>query len=132
MKRLIKRDLFFTAERFAAALDERRIAILLRLHNVGKPSGTADAPAKLFASFLRKADEGTLGRALVEVAVLQSAHSTTDAAKTLHEAAELYKVDVAAITAKIKQEFAAKDKAKEAKKAAPKPAPKRTQKAAAA
>jgi hypothetical protein len=41
-------------------------------------------------------------------------------------------VDVAAITSKVKQEFAAKEKVKETKKAAPKPAPKRTQKAAAA
>jgi ParB family chromosome partitioning protein len=71
----MKRDLLFTAERLAAALDERRVAILLRLHSVGKANGTADAPAKLFASFLRKADEGTLGRVLVEVAVLQSVHS---------------------------------------------------------
>jgi ParB family chromosome partitioning protein len=130
--RLMKRDLLFTAERLAAALDERRVAILLRLHSVGKANGTADAPAKLFASFLRKADEGTLGRILVEVAVIQSAHSPTDAAKALHEAAEFYKVDVAAITAKVKQEFAAKDKARETKKAAPKPAPKAAKKAAAA
>lgn len=129
--RLMKRDLLFTAERLAASLDERRIAILLRLHSVGKANGAADAPAKLFASFLRKADEGTLGRVLVEVAVLQSAHSPTDAAKILHEAAEFYKVDVAAITSKVKQEFAAKDKAKETKKVAPKPAAKTTKKAAA-
>ncbi|MGH9564007.1 MAG: hypothetical protein ACRD3S_21350 [Terracidiphilus sp.] len=40
----------------------------------------------------------------------------------MREAAEFYKVDVAAITAEVKQEFAAKDKAKETKKAAPKPA----------
>ena len=70
----MKRDMLFTAERLAVTLDERRMAILLRLHSVGKANGTADAPAKLFASFLRKADEGTLGRVLVEVAVLQSAH----------------------------------------------------------
>ena len=34
--RLMKRDLLFVVERLAAALDERRIAILLRLHGVGK------------------------------------------------------------------------------------------------
>jgi ParB family transcriptional regulator, chromosome partitioning protein len=130
--RLMKRDLLFTTERLVAALDERRIAILLRIHGVGKANGTADAPAKLFASFLRKADEGTLDRVLVEVAVLQSAHSPAESAKTLHEAAEFYKVDVAAIASKIKQEFAAKEKARETKKATPKPAPKRTQKATAA
>jgi len=130
--RLMKRDLLFTAERLAAALDERRIAILLRIHSVGKTNGTADAPVKLFAAFLRKADEGTLGRVLVEVAVLQSVHSPTESAKTLHEAAEFYKVDVAAITSKVKQEFAAKDKAKETKKAAPKPTAKAEKKSKAA
>ena len=69
---------------------------------------------------------------MVEVAVLQSAHSPNEAAKTLREAAEFYKVDVAAITAKVKQEFAAKEKAKEAKRAAPKQAIKAAKKAAAA
>jgi ParB family chromosome partitioning protein len=129
--RLMKRDLLFTTEHFAAALDERRIAILLRIHNVGKVNETADAPGKLLASFLRKADEGTLGRVLIEVAVLQSANSPNDSAKALREAAEFYKVDMAAITSKVKQEFAAKDKAKETKKAAPKPATKTAKKAAA-
>ena len=37
----------------------------------------------------------------------------TNTGKALREAAEFYKVDVAAITAKVKQEFAAKDKAKD-------------------
>lgn len=130
--RLMKRDLLFVDERLAAALDDRRITVLLRLHGVGKVSGTTDAPAKLLATFLRKAEESTLGRILVEVAVLQSAHSPNEAAKTLHEAAEFYKVDLAPITAKVKQEFTAKEKAKETKKAAPKQAIKAAKKAAAA
>ena len=130
--RLMKRDLLFVSERLATALDDRRISILLRLHGVGKVNGATDAPAKLLATFLRKADESTLGRILVEVAVLQSAHSPNEAAKALHDAAEFYKVDVAAITAKVKQEFAAKVKAKEAKKPAPKQAIKAAKKAAAA
>jgi ParB family chromosome partitioning protein len=41
-------------------------------------------------------------------------------------------VDVAAITAKIKQDFAAKDKAKTAKKATPKPPARVVKKAVAA
>ena len=130
--RLMKRDLLFVTERLAAALDERRLAIIFRLHGIGKANGAGDAPAKLFVSLLRKADEGTLGRVLVEVAVLQPVHSPTEPAKALHEAAEFYKVDVAEITAKVKQEFAAKGKAKETKKAAPKPTAKTTKKAAAA
>ncbi len=130
--RLMKRDLLFVAEWLATALDERRISIMLRLHGVGKVNGATDAPAKMLATFLRKADESTLGRILVEVAVLQSAHSPNEAAKALHEAAEFYKVDVAAITAKVKQEFAAKEKATKSNKAAPKPAGKASKKAAAA
>ena len=69
---------------------------------------------------------------MVEVAILQAAHSPNDTGKTLREAADYYKVDVAAITAKVKQEFAAKEKAKTAKKAAPKPPAKIAKKAVAA
>ena len=112
----MKRDLLFVVERLAAVLDERRLAIVLRQHNVGKPNSTADAPAKLLAAFLQKSDESTLGRLLVEMAILQAAHSPNESSKALREAADFYKVDVAAITAKVKQEFAAKDKAKTAKK----------------
>jgi ParB family chromosome partitioning protein len=119
--RLMKRDLLFITESLAAVLDERRLAIIFRLHGIGKASGAGDAPAKLLASFLRKADESTLGRVLVAITVLQSAHSPNESAKALREAAEFYKVDVAAITTKVKQEFAAKEKAQTEKKAAPKP-----------
>ena len=86
----------------------------------------------MLASFLRKFDEGTLGRLLVEVAILQTAHSPNDSGKALRDAADYYKVDVAAITTKVKQEFAAKDKAKTAKKVIPKPPAKVVKKAAAA
>jgi ParB family chromosome partitioning protein len=130
--RLMKHDLLFVTERLAAVLDERRLAIVLRQHNLGKPDSATDAPAKLLASFLRKSDESTLGRLLVEVAILQTAHSPNESSKALREAAEFYKVDVAAITAKVKQEFAAKDKAKTVKNATPQPAAKaaKTSKAA--
>jgi ParB family chromosome partitioning protein len=115
--RLMKRDLLFIAEHLAAALDERRLAIIFRLHGIGKASGAGDAPAKLLASFLRKADESTIGRVLVAITVLQTAHSSNESAKALREAAEFYKVDVAAITAKVKEEFAAKEKAQATGKA---------------
>jgi ParB family transcriptional regulator, chromosome partitioning protein len=122
--RLMKRDLLFVTERLAAALDERRLAIIFRLHGIGKANGgAADVPAKLLASFLRKADESTLGRVLVAITVLQTAHNSNESAKALREAAEFYKVDVAAITAKVKQEFAAKDKMQAARKVAGKAKP---------
>jgi ParB family chromosome partitioning protein len=127
--RLMKRDLLFVTERLAAALDERRLAIIFRLHGIGKASGAGDVPAKLLASFLRKADESTLGRVLVAITVLQTAHSPNESSKALREAAEFYKVDVAAITTKVRQEFAAKEKTKTEKKATPKPPTKAPSKA---
>jgi ParB family chromosome partitioning protein len=120
--RLMKRDLLFIVERLTATVEERRLAVLLRLHGINKTQATtADAQAKLFTAFLRKSDESTLGRVLVELSILQTLHSQSDSSKALREAAEFYKVDVAAITAKVKQEFSAKDKAKAAKPAKAKP-----------
>ena len=131
--RLMKRDLLFIVEHLAAMLDERRLAIVLRQHGMGKAQATAaDTPAKLLAAFVRKADESTLGHLLVEIVILHSTHSPTDSGKVLKEAAEFYKVDVNAITAKVKQEFAAKDKAKATKKVTPKPPAKAVKKARAA
>ena len=129
--RLMKRDLLFVTERLAAVLDERRLAVIFRLHGIGKANGTGDAPAKLLTSFLRKADESTIGRVLVAITVLQAAHSPNESAKALREAAEFYKVDVAAITAKVKQEFAAKEKAQATRKATDKAKPSQPRTAAA-
>jgi ParB family chromosome partitioning protein len=131
--RLMKRDLLFVVERLTATIDERRLAIVLRHHGINKAQTTnADAPAKVLAAFLHKSDESTLGRILVELSILQTLHSQNDSSKALREAAEFYKVDVAAITTKIKQEFAAKGKAKTVKRATPQPAAKavKTSKAA--
>ncbi len=121
--RLMKRDMLFIAEHLAAVLDERRLAIIFRLHGIGKASGAGDTPAKLLASFLRTADESTIGRVLVAITVLQTAHSPNESAKALREAAEFYKVDVAAITTTVKQEFAAKEKTQAARKEAGKAKP---------
>jgi ParB family chromosome partitioning protein len=66
---------------------------------------------KLFAAFLRRADEATLSRLLVEVSVVL-ASGRSNGANTLRDAAMVYKVDTDAIALKVKQEFAAKAKAK--------------------
>ncbi len=116
--RLMKRDLLFVAERLANLLDENRAAILARQHSIKKTKEN-ESIGKLFTAFLRRADEGTLGRAVVEAVILLTA-TRGNAAHVLREAAEVYKVDAAAITAKIKQEFAEKEKAKTAKRTAPK------------
>ncbi len=60
--------------------------------------------------------------------LLTSARQQTT--QVLNEAAALYKVDTDSIAAKVKQEFAAKDKAKAAKKDAPKPPAKQQAKTA--
>ncbi len=133
--RLMKRDLLFAVTRLTALLDERRIAVLIRQHGIGKPNG-GEAPAKLLAAFLPKTEESKLGRILVEATILLSMRTNADTAKVLRDAAQAYKVDTDAIAAKIKQEFAAKEKARTVKKTAPKPPvksqPKTARKSAAA
>ena len=128
--RLMKRDLLFAVERLTEMLDERRLSILIRQHGIGQPRDSG-SPAKLLAAFLPKVEENKLGRILVETVILLSMRTDTDSAKVLRDAAETYKVDIEAISAKVKQEFAAKEKAKSAKKAAPKPPAKAAKKTAA-
>jgi len=117
--RLMKRDLFFVAGRLTAMLDERRIAVLIRQHGMGKAK-EGEAPARVLAAFLPKADEGKLGRILVEAVILLSMHNPHDAAKTLRDAEQAYKVDVDAISAKVKAEFAEKERPNNATKTTPK------------
>ena len=113
--RLLKRDLQFLLNQIAPLLDEGRLQILGRQHGIRKDRET-DAIGKLFAAFVRRSDEGTLGRLLVESTVLLAA-ARTNAAAVLREAAAAYKVDTDAIALKVKQEFAAKEKAKKISKA---------------
>lgn len=107
--RLMKRDLLFVAQRLTAMLDERRIAVLIRQHGIGKPKD-GEVPSKLLAGFLPKTEESKLGRFVIETVILLSMHNQTDAGRILRDAAQGYKVDVDAITAKVKQEFVAKER----------------------
>jgi ParB family chromosome partitioning protein len=116
--RLVKRDLLFAAERIVNLLDENRAAILAKQHGIKKVKEN-ESIGKRFVAFLRRADESTLGRAVVEAVVLLTA-SRGNASHVLRDAATAYKVDTDAIVAKVKQEFAAKEKAKKATKQAPK------------
>ena len=120
--RLMKRDLLFVTERLAALLDERRAEIAARQRGI-KREKDSDSIAKLFAAYLRRADEGALGSVLVELTILLTT-ARQQTTQVLSEAAALYKVDSDAIATKVKQEFAAKDKAKSTKKALPKPSAK--------
>lgn len=128
--RLMKRDLLFVLERLVSLMDERRIESLARLHGIRQKRDEGGI-AKTFSAFLRRADEGTLSRMLVEAAILLAA-SKMNPAIVLRDAATAYKVDTDAIAAKVKQEFAAKAKAQAVRTDVRKPPAKIPKKAVAA
>ena len=129
--RLMKRDLVFIVERVATMLDERRLEVVTRNRGIKKAKDSDSIP-KLLSAYIRKADEGELGRMLVEMVILHTARTQPDAGNALKQAAEHYKVDTDAIALKVKQEFTAKEKAQAAKKAAPKAQSKPNKKTTAA
>jgi ParB family transcriptional regulator, chromosome partitioning protein len=112
--RLMKRDLLFVVERLSSLLDENRLAVVARQHGI-KKTKDSDSMTKLFASFLRHAEESALGGLLVEITILHAA-TRQNATQVLRDAATAYKVDVDAIGLKVKEEFAAKEGARVAKK----------------
>ena len=115
--------------RVAGLQDERRLEIVVRQRGI-KREKDSDSIAKLFAAYLRRAEESVLGSVLVELTILLTA-ARQQTAQVLNEAAVFYKLDTDAIAAKVKQEFAVKDKAKNAKKPTPKSQTKATKKVAA-
>jgi ParB family chromosome partitioning protein len=122
--RLTKRDLLFVVEKLTSIMDENRLAMLARkqgIRQIREDGGIG----KTLAAYLRRADEGTLSRLIVETAILLAA-SRTNTATVLRDAASAYKIDTDAIALKVKQEFAAKVKAGKASQPA-----KKTGKAAA-
>lgn len=112
--RLMKRDLLFVCEWLAASLNDNHLAALARQHGIKKAKEN-DSITRLFVLFLRKAEEGVLARVVVELTIVLAA-SIRNGAQVLREAATVYKVDTDAIALKVKQEFAAKEKAKTEKK----------------
>ncbi len=126
--RLMKRDLLFVVERLAAMLDERRLEIVARQRGI-KQAKDNDSIPKLFAAYLRRAEESELGRLLVELTILHSA-TRQNAAQVLRDAATTYKVDVDAIAQQVKLEIAAKEKTRLAGKPTAKPLPAKAKKSA--
>lgn len=122
--RLMKRDLLSVIERLLFLLDENRVEMLARQHGIRQKRDDGGVK-KTFTAFVRRADEGTLSRLLVEASILLAA-SRSNPTAILKEAAATYKVDTDAITTKVRQEFAAKEKARKATQ----PAVKRATKAA--
>ncbi len=121
----MKRDLLFIAEQMLPLLDEKRVEMVARNQSIRAKEG--ESAAKLLTAFLHKADEGAIGKLIVEAVILLSASKQTDSGKVLRATAQAYKVDTNTIALKVKQEFAAKEKTKVEKKpqAAAKPAQKR-------
>jgi len=113
--RLMKRDLLFVAERLASLLDENRLAIVAKQYGIRKAKDS-DSLGKLFAAYLRRAEESVLGKVLVETTILYMA-TRHNPSQVLHDAAAVYKVDTDAIALKVRQELAAKDRLKKASKA---------------
>ena len=108
--RLMKRDLLFILEKLVSLMDENRVEMLARQHGIRQKRDDGGV-AKTFAAFLRRADEGTLSRLLVESSILLAA-TRGNPSSVLKDAATAYKVDTDAIAAKVRQEFAAKERAK--------------------
>ncbi|SDF44326.1 ParB/RepB/Spo0J family partition protein [Terriglobus roseus] len=122
--RLMKRDLLSIMERLLLLMDESRVEMLARQHGIRQKRDDGGVK-KTLSAFVRRADEGTLSRMLVEASILLAV-TRGNPTVILKEAATVYKVDAEAITTKVKQEFAAKEKAKKT----PQPATKAVKKAA--
>jgi ParB family chromosome partitioning protein len=118
--RLMKRDLLFIAEQLLPLLDEKRAQMAAR--NRGIKAKEGEPAAKLLTAFIRKADEGTIGKLIVETVILLTARTQAEGGKTLRAAAQVYGIDTDAVALKVKQGFAAREKAKKASKPEPKPA----------
>jgi ParB family chromosome partitioning protein len=108
--RLMKRDLLFVAERLTAMLNENHLIALARQHGI-KPAKEGDSTPKLFTAYLRRVEESKLGSVVVELTIILAA-ARGNSNTVLRDAAAVYKVDTDAITLKVKQEFAAREKAK--------------------
>jgi len=99
--RLMKRDLLFVAERLTSLLDENRLFIVVRRYGIKRAKDT-DSLGKLFAAYLRRAEESVLGSVLIEITILYMS-TRHNPAQVLNEAATVYKVDTDAIALKVKQ-----------------------------
>ncbi|WP_263408940.1 ParB/RepB/Spo0J family partition protein [Terriglobus tenax] len=120
--RLMKRDLLFINTQLAELVGEPRLEALAKQHGIKRSKDTENI-GKVFAAYLRRADEGTLSRVAVALTIVLAA-ARTNAPSILREAATVYKVDTDAIAQKVKAEFAAKAKAKKEPTPTARPVPK--------
>jgi ParB family chromosome partitioning protein len=87
----MKRDFVFVAEQLLALLDEKRLEMVARNRSI--KAKESESVAKLLTAFVRKADEGTIGKLIVEAVILITARTQSDGGKTLRAAAQVYGVD---------------------------------------
>jgi ParB family chromosome partitioning protein len=113
-----------------ARLLSRPSIFVPQVRNRGIRAKDGEPIGKLITAYTRKADESDLGKLIIETAILLTARTQPDGGKVLRAAAQVYKVDTDAIALKVKQEFAAKEKAKTQRKPDPKPATKALKKTA--
>ena len=117
--RLMKRDLLFIAEQLLPLLEEKRLELVARNRSIKAKDG--ESVGKLLTAFVRKADEGSIGKLIIECVILLSTRTQADGGKTLRAAAQVYGIDTDTVANKVKQEFAAREKARKASKPEPKP-----------
>lgn len=120
--RFMKRDLLFVAKQLLSLLDLKRLEMVARNRSIKAKED--ESIVKLLTAFVSKADEGTIGKLIIEAMILLSARSQSDGGEVLRAAAQVYGVDTNAVALKVKQEFASKEKARKAIKPEKQPTPK--------
>jgi ParB family transcriptional regulator, chromosome partitioning protein len=103
------------------ANEYRDLPLAALTESATNPRRVRKPATKLLSAFIRKSDEGIVGRLMVETVILLSARAQADNGKTLRAAAQVYGVDADAVVLKVKQEFAAKEKERKNTKPVSKP-----------
>ncbi|SFS13969.1 hypothetical protein SAMN05421771_2434 [Granulicella pectinivorans] len=67
--RLLKRDLLFVLEKLISVMDSNRVEMLARQHGIRQKRDDGGI-GKTLTTFVRRADEGTFSRLLVEASIL--------------------------------------------------------------
>jgi hypothetical protein len=83
--RLMNRDILFIGEQLLRLLDEKRVEMVARHRGIKAKEG--ESAAKLLTAFVRRANESTIGKMIVETVILLSARTQADGGKTLRAAA---------------------------------------------
>ena len=76
--RLMKRDFLFIVEQLLPLLDEKRLELAARNRSIKAKEG--ESVAKQLSAFIRKTDEGTIGKLIIEAVILLSARTQADVA----------------------------------------------------